>query len=316
MQPTQPPAGGQQIPYGFAGCYRHPDRLTGVRCVRCNRPICPECQRPAAVGFQCPDDVKAGAATIRHGRTILGNVVNDLPPLVSYGLIAINVLVYLATGLSPGGTLANNQGSNLFNAWVLSPYDVGHNHEYLRLITSAFVHIGPIHLIFNMFALYMMGPGLERLLGWWRFLAIYLIAGFGGSVAVLIFDSRGSAGASGAIFGLFAAALLLSRVVGFDTRPILITVVLNFVITFSVPFISKWGHIGGFVCGGLATLAVLGWTFSRGTLRDRNVQIAGLAGLLVLLVAVAAWRANQISSQPVPSQQPIAAQYHDAPHGP
>jgi membrane associated rhomboid family serine protease len=311
MQPTQPPAGGYQPYAEFPGCYRHPDRPTGVRCVRCDRPICPECQRPASVGFQCPDDVAAGRATVRHGRTVVGATVSAAPPLVSYGLIATNVLVYLATAFSAGGTFADNRGSKLFADWVLSPYLVGHQHEYLRMITAAFVHIGPVHLFINMLALYMVGPGLERLLGWWRFLAIYLIGALGGSVAVLLFDPRGGAGASGAIFGLFGAALLLSRVVGFDTRPILITVVLNFVITFSVPFISKWGHIGGFVLGSLATLAVLGWSLERRTLRNRtaSIQAAGLAAIFVVLLGVTFVKANDIAQQPTPAIG-AAAQYH------
>src|ERR1700710_813660 len=107
MQPTQPPAGQDPL-YGFAGCYRHPDRLTGVRCVRCNRPICPECQRPASVGFQCPDDVKAGAASVRQGRTVLGAGVSSGAPFVTWTLIALNVGVYLITALGRGGSLIDN----------------------------------------------------------------------------------------------------------------------------------------------------------------------------------------------------------------
>ncbi|MDQ1717245.1 MAG: hypothetical protein QOE89_1198 [Pseudonocardiales bacterium] len=302
MQPTQPPAGGYEPYAQFPGCYRHPDRPTGVRCVRCNRPICPECQRPASVGFQCPDDVAAGAASIRRGRTVVGAPVSNLPPLVSYGLIALNVIAYIATGLSTGGTLADNRNSQLFNDWVLIPYLVGHQHEYARLITSAFLHIGPIHLAFNMFALYMIGPGLERALGWWRFLAVYVLGALGGSVATLVFGQvvAGVAGASGAIFGLFACALLLTRVIGLDARSLIITIGLNFLITFSVPGISKLGHVGGFVMGGLATLALLGWHLGSGTLKNRNprVQVAGLVGLLVLLLAATVWRTADIGSQP------------------
>jgi membrane associated rhomboid family serine protease len=303
MQPTQPPAGGyQDDPYGqFPGCYRHPDRPTGVRCVRCTRPICGECQHPASVGFQCPDDVRAGNAAVRQPRTVLGATVSTAPPLVSYGLIALNVLAYVATGLSTGGSLADNRGSQLFGDWVLIPYQVGHHHEYYRLISSAFTHIGPLHLVMNMLALYLLGPGLERLLGWWRFLSVYLIAALGGSVAILFFDDRGGAGASGAIFGLFGAALLLARVVGFDARPLIITIGLNFIITFSVPGISKMAHLGGFFFGALATFALLGWTLDRSASRTRTttkLQVAGVVGLLVFLLAASAWRASAISKQP------------------
>lgn len=307
MQPTQPPAGGYSPdPYGqFPGCYRHPDRPTGVRCVRCDRPICGECQRPAAVGFQCPDDVAAGARSIRTPRTLVGASARPAAlgtmPVVSYALIAVNVVAYVATAVSPGGSLASNQGSRLFSDWVLVPVLVGANHEYYRLVTAAFTHIGPLHLLFNMLALYMVGPALERLLGWWRFLAVYLLAALGGSVLILLFDDRGGAGASGAIFGLFACALVLSRVggVGFDMRALLITAGLNFVITFSVPGISKMGHIGGFIVGGLATLALLGWGSSAASRRLRQVrfQLGGLAAILVVLIGVSVWRADVIGSQ-------------------
>jgi len=119
------------------------------------------------------------------------------------------------------------------------------------------------------------------------------------TVAILLFGEVAGpvAGASGAIYGLFAAALVLSRVVGFDTRSLMIWIGLNFIITFSVPGISKLGHIGGFVIGGLATLALLGWTLERRPLRDRTVsmQAAGLAGLLVLLLAASVWRINDLA---------------------
>lgn len=301
MQPT-PPGGlnpGPDPNYGFAGCYRHPDRLTGVRCVRCNRPICPECQRPASVGFQCPDDVRAGAASIRQGRTVVGAPARALPPFVTWALIGLNVLVYLITALAPGGSVIDNTNTTLFRDWELVPNVVGYQHDYLRLVTAAFLHLGPLHIFLNMFALYTLGPALERVLGWWRFLAVYLLSALGGSVAILLLGDvrQPVVGASGAIFGLFAAALVLSRVVGFNTRALVITVGINFVFTFSVPGISKLGHIGGFVAGGLASLALLGWTLGPRrplTERMRTVQLASLAGLLVVLVGLAVWRTEQI----------------------
>lgn len=300
MQPTQPPAGPDPL-YGFAGCYRHPDRLTGVRCVRCSRPICPECQRAASVGFQCPDDVRAGAATVRRGRTAVGAAVSSGPPYVTWTLIALNVVVYLVTGLGPGANLVNNTGTKLFSDWAMVPLSVGYQHDYARLITSAFLHNGPLHILLNMWALYILGPALERVLGWWRFLAVYTLSALGGSVAILVFGNlvQPVVGASGAIFGLFAAALVLSRIVGFDTRSLLITLGINLVFTFSVPGISKLGHIGGFVLGGLATLALLGWSLDRKPLTRQlqRIQAGSLAGLLVLLVGAAVWRADEIRTQ-------------------
>jgi membrane associated rhomboid family serine protease len=299
MQPTQPPADSDPN-YGFAGCYRHPDRITGVRCVRCNRPICPQCQRPAAVGFQCPDDVRAGQASVRRARTVVGARSGAGTPLVSYGLIALNVLIYLVTALSPGGTLATNYGSRLFADWELAPVLVGANHDYQRLITAAFLHYGPVHLLLNMLALYMLGPALEQVLGWWRFLALYLIAALGGSVAILLLgDIRTPVvGASGAIFGLFAAAVVLARRVGFNSTSLWITIGINFVFTFSVANISKLGHLGGFVLGGAAALVLIGGQLNgRGRLPSLRLQVAGLAVLAGLLVAAAIGRTEQLHSQ-------------------
>jgi membrane associated rhomboid family serine protease len=301
MQPTQPPAGPDPY-YGFAGCYRHPDRLTGVRCVRCNRPICPECQRQASVGFQCPDDVRAGAATVRQGRTVVGAAARSGTPYVTWALIALNVLVYLITGLGPGSSLIDNTNTDLFRDWELVPNVVGFRHDYLRLVTAAFLHLGPLHIFLNMFALATIGPPLERVMGWWRYLAVYLLGALGGSVAILLFGDvrQPVVGASGAIFGLFAAALVLSRLVGFNTRALVITVGINFVFTFSVPGISKLGHLGGFALGGLASLALLGWSLdSRKPLtnRVRTIQVASLVGLLAVLVALALWRTEQIHDQ-------------------
>ena len=297
MQPT--PAAPDEN-YGFAGCYRHPDRITGVRCVRCGRPICPQCQQPAAVGYQCPDDVRAGRASVRRGRTVVGARVGAGVPAVTYGLIGLNVLIYLLTALSPGGSLVDNYHSTLFGQWVLWPRMVGQHHEYYRLITSAFLHYGPIHILLNMYALYVIGPALEQVLGWWRYLAVYLLAALGGSVAVLALDSIdvGSAGASGAIFGLFAAAVVLGRRVGFNSTALWITIGINFVFTFSVPGISKLGHVGGFVLGGLAALVLVGGRLTgAGRLPSVRVQVAGLSALLAVLLVTAVARTEQLHSQ-------------------
>ncbi|MDQ1720623.1 MAG: hypothetical protein QOI26_357 [Pseudonocardiales bacterium] len=315
MQPTQPPAEPDPN-YGFAGCYRHPDRLTGVRCVRCNRPICPECQRPASVGFQCPDDVKAGAASVRRGRTVVGAPAGSPTPYITWVLIAVNVVVYLVTGLGPGGSLIDNTNTTLFRDWELVPNVVGYQHDYLRLVTAAFLHLGPLHIFLNMFALFTIGPALERVMGWWRYLAVYLLSALGGSVAILLLGDvrQPVVGASGAIFGLFAAALVLSRMVGFNTRALVITIGINFVFTFSVPGISKLGHIGGFVVGGLASLALLGWSLRRRqplTDRLRTVQLVSLAGLLAVLVALALWRTQQIHND-LFRQLNNAASYHES----
>jgi hypothetical protein len=140
-------------------------------------------------------------------------------------------------------------------------------------------------------------------MGWWRFAAVYLLAAFGGSVCVLCFGDRNQAvaGASAAIFGLFAAAWILSNVTGMSTRPFTVVIVINFVFTLSVPGISKLGHVGGFLIGGLATVALLGWTLRASSLRIQTVktQALGLVAILVVLVGVAVFRTDQLSSSAV-----------------
>jgi membrane associated rhomboid family serine protease len=295
VQPIPPPPGGTNPGYGFAGCYRHPDRLTGVRCVRCNRPICPECQRSASVGFQCPDDVAAGAASVRQPRTVLGAGVSAATPIVTYVLIGLNVLTYLATSLGQGGSFVSSQG-RLFYDWETVPVLIESNHEYYRLLTGAFLHVSPLHIILNMWALYIVGIALEPVMGRWRYLSAYLLSALGGSVAVLVFGAPDGAvaGASGAIFGLFGAALVLSKFVGvFAFRPLMITVVVNFVFTFSIAGISKLGHIGGFLTGLVVMVALLGWTLppsktQKWTTSARSVrgQVISLSAMLAFLVAV------------------------------
>lgn len=277
---------------GLARCYRHPMRETGVRCIRCDRPICPECMRPASVGFHCPDDVNLAARSVRAPRTVVGAPVRDRP-LVTGSLIGVNVAVYLVTALGSRGGFNSPQSSELFGQWVLIPFSVAHGHEFLRLITSAFLHLSVTHIVLNMIALGFVGPFLERALGWWRFLAVYLIAALGGSVLVYLAPGHFTrvAGASGAIYGLFAASLILAKRMNLDLRAFATVVVINFVFTFSIPGISIEGHIGGFLAGGAAALVIVGipqWrhvgTSSRAV--PINRQLAGLAAIVVVLLII------------------------------
>jgi membrane associated rhomboid family serine protease len=299
--PTRWGESASDSPYGgatasaaapLARCYRHPMRETGVRCVRCNRPICPECMRPASVGFHCPDDVKFGTSTVRQPLTAVGARARNRIPLVSGTLIGLNVAVYLITALTSVRGLNHPEASSLFEKWQLLPQRVGSNDEFYRLLTSAFLHVSLLHILFNMFALAIIGPHLERLLGPWRFTAVYLLAALGGSVAVYAFGSRYTpvAGASGAIFGLFGAALLLVRELGLDRQWLVATIVLNFVFTFAVSDISKLGHLGGFVVGGLATVVIAGPSWRTRRRVPAQTQLLGLSGVLVLLIAVVVWR--------------------------
>lgn len=249
--------------------------------------------RPASVGFQCPDDVSAGARTIRRPRTIAGAPV-QATAYVTWTLLALNMVVYLAAVInSPRHNLNDLVGSKLFQRWELVPYQVASNPggQWPRLIGSAFLHLNLTHLLLNMIALGFVGPFVERELGWWRYLSVYLLAALGGSTLVYVGPDHlnAVAGASGAIYGLFAACLVLARRLRMDMRALLATIAVNFVFTFSVQGISIEGHIGGFLAGGLAALAVMGLPWRSVRLPVR-VQAAGLGAVLLLLLITLAVR--------------------------
>ena len=274
-------------------CYRHPDRETWVSCTRCERPICPDCLRPASVGFQCPQCVAEGERTVRRARAPYGGRIARRPGLVTVVLGALNVAAFAVTALtSPGGLTANSR-SPLFDRLELVPIRVAVQSEYWRLLGAAFLHIGVLHLVVNMLALAVVGPSLERVFGAWRYLAVYLLGALGGSVAVYLFDSpyRAVAGASGAIYGLFAATLVVLRKLGLDARYMLLAIGLNFAVSFA-PGISLLGHLGGFLTGGLAALALV---YAPKEARV-PVQILALGGLLAIMIALVLVRTNALLS--------------------
>jgi membrane associated rhomboid family serine protease len=272
-------------------CYRHQDRETWVSCTRCERPICPECLRPASVGFQCPQCVAEGNASVRRPRSAYGGRIADKPGLVSIVLGVLNVVAFLVTAATSPGGIADNVGSRLFDELELVPLRVAADGEFWRLVGAAFLHIGLLHLAGNMLSLAIVGPALERVFGGWRFLSVYLAGALGGSVAVYLFGSPygAVAGASGAIFGLFAATLIVLRRLGLDARFMLLAIGLNFVVSFR-PGISLLGHLGGFVAGGLIALAMVYAPKASRT----QVQILVLGGMLAVMVALVLWRTDQL----------------------
>ncbi len=245
------------------------------------------------MGFHCPDDVAQARRTTRAARTSVGAVLRRSPPYVTGLLVALNAVTYLLTGLQSSTGLTRPTDApigSLFNIWQLQPDVVHDDDSYWRLMTSAFLHINPLHLAANMLALIVIGPVLEQLLGRARFLAVYLLAALGGSAAIFCFGPAGVpvVGASGAVFGLFGASLMLARRLGLDLQWLIGVIVINFVFTFSVPGISRLGHLGGFVVGALAALALAGLPQARRRVPPR-IQAAGLCALLgALLVAISA----------------------------
>jgi membrane associated rhomboid family serine protease len=257
-------------------CYRHPDRETGLSCSECGRPICYECMTPAPVGLRCPDHSgkpqgvqRVTAAATRATTGVGARRLNAW----TLALIGVNVAVYLAElGVGGGIDGTNNwiydhgvliangayHGSHLV-AWGpphalvpagLTSAGVEHG-EWWRLITAAFLHYGPLHLGMNMFSLFFVGSILEQVVGPWRFLLLYFVAGIAGSAGALVVTPNSpTAGASGAIFGVLGALLVLERRGNIATGgQVLGLIVLNLVFTFAIPGISIGGHIGGLIAG-------------------------------------------------------------------
>ncbi|WP_067532493.1 rhomboid family intramembrane serine protease [Nocardia crassostreae] len=268
-------------------CFRHPDRTTGLGCTRCGRPACPECLTPAAVGQHCVECVRQGRQDVRPVRNQAGAVASTLAqPFVTWTLIALNVIVYAITAFQARSVMENRY-SDLFMDWVLAPALVGDG-QWWRVVGSGFLHYGAIHLAVNMLALYMLGPYCEAALGRTRYLAVYLVSLLGGSAAVTVLSDplTASAGASGAIFGLFGAVAIIMLRTRQNLTQILVLLVINLIITFSVPGISIWAHLGGLVAGTIATTGIL---YLPRWLRARTQGAAAAIGWAVLAtVAVGA----------------------------
>lgn len=234
-------------------CYRHPDRETYISCQRCGRPICPDCMRTASVGFQCPECVKEASAQVRPARTAFGGLLNVGRPLVTISLIVINIGVFIianaAGGVRSDFVLKFAQTNNVDLPQF--GWEGVAQGSYWQLVTSNFVHLEVVHIAFNMFALWIFGGFLEQQLGRWRYLALYLVSGFAASVTVywLADDSTISLGASGAVYGLFGASLVILLKQRQNITGLLMLLVFNLAFTFAVPNISWQAHLGGLAAG-------------------------------------------------------------------
>lgn len=271
-------------------CYRHPNRETYVSCSECGRPICWECMTQAPVGQRCPDHSGKPQGMKRVSTGAKRGLFEGTGALVTKALIALNVLVYVIT-ISQGAGL-NSPGGSLFNKWELVGPAVAQG-DWWRLITSAFLHASVIHIAFNMYFLWFAGSAVEQALGRGRFLLVYFVSGLAGSAGALVFTpNTPTVGASGAIFGILGAALVLERqrnyVLGGSALGL---VVINLVLSFAISNISVGGHIGGLVGGVLCTLVLS--KFGRSHAAYSRVGLWGIAGVLgvgLLSLAVAYWR--------------------------
>jgi membrane associated rhomboid family serine protease len=265
-------------------CYRHPDRTTYIRCTRCNRPICPECMRDAAVGHQCEECVRGGAKAVRQPRP-----QQRTTPVITYWLIAINVVMFVLETVSSG----------VQSELVLRSPAVA-NGDLYRLLTSAFMHYGLTHLLFNMYALFIVGPPLEVWLGRLRFGALYALSALGGSVLVYLVSplNAATAGASGAVFGLFGASFVVGKRLNLDVRWVVGLIVINLAFTFVIPLmggqnISWQGHIGGLVTGALVAAAYAYAPRERRTV----IQVSVTVAVLVVFALLIWWRTSELLTE-------------------
>jgi membrane associated rhomboid family serine protease len=257
---------------------------------------------PAAVGFQCPECVRASPNAQRTVRTALGGKAVANTSAVTYALIGLNIVAFLFEASSASFVNRFDQIGLAYSANPGGPQHlVGVAHgEYYRLLTSMFLHEPPsfggaffLHILFNMWALYVVGPPLEARLGRVRFLVMYLLAGLAGSAAVYLLTPPNVPvlGASGAIFGLFGALFVIGRHQRLNIQPIALTIVVNLVLSFSIPNISWQGHIGGLV-GGAALGAA--WAYAPRPQR-LAIQIASSVALAAIIVVVVVLRTHNLT---------------------
>jgi membrane associated rhomboid family serine protease len=245
--------------------------------------------RDAAVGHQCEECVRDGAKTVRQPRTALGGPRRRTTPVITYGLIAVNVVMFVLEAVSP----------DLQSELVLRSPAVADGDLY-RLLTSAFMHYGLAHLLFNMYALFVVGPPLEVWLGRLRFGALYALSALGGSVLVYLLSplNAATAGASGAVFGLFGAWFVVGKRLNLDVRWVVGLIVINLAFTFVIPVlggqnISWQGHIGGLVTGALVAAAYAYAPRERRTV----IQVSVTAAVLVVFALLIWWRTTELLSE-------------------
>ena len=279
-QPSAQPPPQSSVPH----CYRHSDRETYIQCQRCERYICPDCMRQASVGFHCPECVAEGAASMPRARTRYGApAVAGRSDVVTKTIIGLNVAVFLLIWLTGGGSSPLlDRAEMIGRAGFIEGGGVADG-QYWRLLTSTFVHVQLLHILLNMIAIWIFGPTLETLLGRIRFIALYLVSALAGSVAVYLFTppSVPTIGASGGVFGLLGAALVISFQRKLDISWLLMLLGFNLIYSFLAPSVSWQGHLGGLVAG-----LGMGAVFAYSPRGSRNLfQWAGF-GLLLGICAV------------------------------
>jgi membrane associated rhomboid family serine protease len=270
-------------------CYRHADRETRVSCSSCGRPICPDCMTPTPVGMRCPECSKQ-----RTEVKTMASLRAD--PTLTYVIIAINVVAFLAQ-MSTG--TAMQAGGRVFAEGALFGPLVADGQWY-RLISGGFLHGGLLHIAFNMYFLFTLGQMMEPAMGKLRFGALYATSLLGGSLGVMLLSPNSvTVGASGAVFGLLGAAVVVERSqgIGLMQSGLGITMLLNLGITFLVPNISIGGHLGGLAVGALCGYVMLVWAPAQRSPRAKEIALGVVValGVLAAVASVIAARAAEPS---------------------
>ncbi|MEB4614906.1 rhomboid family intramembrane serine protease [Leucobacter sp. M11] len=282
---------GERVPVSAAdACYRHPNRQSFILCQRCGRTICEECQTQSSVGVLCPECMREGSKRAQRPlssrvRSGVASRVSSDTPVVTYTILILSGLVFAAQLIFSGVTQA---------LWYAPVYSLPGNFEPWRMLTSVFTHSTGFlpHILFNMYALWAFGRQIELAFGRWRFLGLYLIAGFAGSVTVMLWGYTSPSsmvvavvGASGAIFGIFGATFVVGRALGGNMTSLVVMLGINFAIGFMPGVSVSWqAHLGGLIAGALYAAIVMR---NRGP-RLRGAQLAGIALLAAALLALSA----------------------------
>jgi membrane associated rhomboid family serine protease len=280
-------------------CYRHPDRETLLSCSQCERPICTACMNPAPVGIRCPDcagKTRSGATQVQRGRAVRGITQSGRRFTVTLTLLIVNVLVFVAE-LAQGVGISGGGPSSIITRGGLSGPSVASG-ETWRLVTSAFIHESVLHVAFNMWVLWVLGTAFESYVGSRRMVIVYGVSLLWGAAGALLFSPGAlTIGASGAIFGLMGALVVMFRQQGIAVMQsgLGVLIVLNLVFTLTVPGVSIGGHIGGLVGGVLAGAVLSG--FGRGHIAygRLNPSVAGgILGLCGIAIAVSLLAAHSV----------------------
>jgi membrane associated rhomboid family serine protease len=272
---------------GTMVCYRHPNQETAVTCSSCGRPICPDCMVFAAVGIKCPECAGRATGAKKTAQRIGSAAGQGTGAIVTKTLIGINVAVYVLQ-ISQAGDARGTAGALFENGALYGPLVA--DGEWWRLVTAGFLHASPIHILFNMLLLWWFGSPLEAMVGRARFLGIYFVSILAGSAgALLLAPDQVVVGASGAVFGILGAGLVLerNRIQVFGGSALLV-VGFNLVLSFVLSYVSLGGHLGG-LAGGAAAMLVLTHFGRRHAVYGRAdlTTVAGFVGLAVISVAIA-----------------------------